>query len=444
MVRSLELKEKKSALLGKRRLALMAIIVLAITTLFLLSVQRYLKVEELRLPNLVGMNLQDAKQLLAQEGIRIIAFNETKADLPINTISSQSPKAGEIVRRGRSVSLGVNLPKTEISVPVLTGAKLTDVERILTDYNLHLGEISYEFSDEDFGKIINQDPVSGSTTTSDVAINIVVSRSNQPATISIPQLVGLSQDEAEKRLRASGFYNISNQIAAVSQKQIFEVVDQIPEAGKRFSPHTRVTLNISIPSNKIVDVPSLIGIPLVQARSYLNSRGLVLGNIVYATDPEQAPGIISYEPSTFTLRGSPVEIVVNRYNLEEPISNLTSPNNLSIRPTNTNSGSITVSPNLTTTNYQSPTGSGNSVQASPNIFNKRQIPFNFVPQNIGLQSLLQNSYQFRLDLNDDLGNRTIIDRHLGPGQGISQMIELNGTATLTTYINGSLFQSWNP
>ncbi len=443
MVRSLELREKKSGPLGKRRLALMAIIVLATTALFILSVQRYLKVEELRLPDLVGMNIQDAKQLLNQENIKVIAFNENKANLAINAISSQSPKAGELVRRGRSVSLGVNLPKTEIRVPVLTGARLQDIEKILANYNLHLGEISYEFANEDFGKILRQDPVSGSTTTNDVAINIVVSRGNELAKLSLPQLVGLSQNEAEKRLRASGFYNISSQIAGVSQKQIFEVVDQIPEAGKSFSPHTRVTLNISIPSNKVVDVPSLIGIPLVQARSYLNSRGLVLGNIIYATDPDQAAGIISYEPSGFTLRGSPVEIVVNRYNLNEPISNLTSPNSATANPVNNNTGSITVNPNSATT-YQTPTGSGGSVQASPNVFNKRQIPFNFLPQNIGLQSLLQNAYSFRLDLSDDLGNRTIIERQLGPGQGISQMIELNGQATLTTYINGSLFQSWNP
>ena len=84
------------------------------------------------------------------------------------------------------------------------------------------------------------------------------------------------------------------------------------------------------------------------------------------------------------------------------------------------------------------------MQASPNLFNKRQIPFNFLPQNIGLPNLMTNSYLFRLDLSDDLGSRTIIERRLGPGQGISQMVELNGTATLTTYINGSLFQSWNP
>ena len=448
MVRSLELKEKKSGLLGKRRLMLMAIILLAMTALLIMSVQRYLKVEELRLPNLVGMDLQDAKQLLSQENIKIVAFNENKPNLAINAISSQSPKAGEIVRRGRSISLGVNLPKTEIRVPVLTGARLSDVEKTLSTYNLQLGEVSYAFSDEAFGKIISQSPNSGELSTNDVAINVVVSRGNELAKITLPQLVGLSQSEAEKRLRASGFYNISSQIAGVSQRQIFEVVDQIPEAGKRLSPHTRITLNVSIPSNKVVDVPSLIGVPLIQARSYLSSRGLVLGNIVYATDPDQAPGIISYEPSTFTLRGSPVEIVVNRYNLNEPITNLTTPNNATLNPSNS-TGSVIVTPNPNynsspQTNYQTPTGSGNSVQASPNLFNKRQIPFNFLPQNIGLPSLMTNSYQFRLDLTDDLGSRTIIERQLGPGQGISQMIELNGKATLSTYINGSLFQSWNP
>jgi len=431
----------------------MAIVLIGLAGLFIVSLRRYIKVEELRLPNLVGMNIKDAKQLLEKEKVAVVTFRESKDGFAINTISSQTPKPGEIIRRGRSVSLGVNLAETEIRIPVLVGAELDVAKKLLANYNLKLGEESYDYSDKPFGQIIGQTPISGSMGNSDTAVNVVISRGPQNSWSTLPQVIGLSKKEAVRRLSASGFKNINTQIAGVSQRQSLDVVDQVPEAGTLLSPSSRITLSIAIPSNKVVDVPNLIGIPLIQAQSYLSSRGLVLGNTVFATDPNKAPGIISYTPSGYTLRGSPVEIVVNRAGLQEPITNLSRPpHSATTYPNNgatTSSGSIILGPNpnygSNTTTFQTPTGGGNSIQGgNGNIFNKRMIHFNFNPQQIGLKNLLKQAFTLRLDIDDDLGSRTVFEKNLAPGQVVSQMIELNGDATLTTYINDSLFQSWKP
>ena len=301
MVRSLEQREQKSTRGSNyKRLLLMAIVLIGLIALFFMSLQRYFKVEELRLPNLVGMDVKDAKQLLENEKVTVVTFRESKDGFAINTVSSQTPKPGEIVRRGRSVSLGVNLAEAEIRIPVLVGAELDVAKKLITNYNLNLGEESYTYSDKPFGQIIGQTPASGTMGNSETTISIVVSRGPKRSWSMLPQVVGLSKTEAVSRLKTSGFNNINTQISGISQRQNLDVIDQVPEAGTQLSPSSRITLSLAIPSNKVVDVPNLIGIPLIQARSYLNSRGLVLGNTIYATEPTKAPGIISYTPSSYT------------------------------------------------------------------------------------------------------------------------------------------------
>ena len=62
------------------------------------------------MPNLIGLDLNDAKVLLAQIGLEL--GNTSKASdptLPVNTIISTSPAPGQKVKKGQKISVVINM-----------------------------------------------------------------------------------------------------------------------------------------------------------------------------------------------------------------------------------------------------------------------------------------------------------------------------------------------
>ena len=96
---------------------LLSLLVIAATVFFGLQVlSRYFAISEVPLPNLVGMTSEEAQQTLQELGLTAKVYPSIVADAPINTVTSQSPRAGFVVREGRSISIDVNTPNN-VAVP---------------------------------------------------------------------------------------------------------------------------------------------------------------------------------------------------------------------------------------------------------------------------------------------------------------------------------------
>ena len=61
------------------------------------------------MPNITGLNVNDARELLKQIGLEIGSISQTSdPTLPVNTIISTNPAAGTKIQRGQKVSVVVN------------------------------------------------------------------------------------------------------------------------------------------------------------------------------------------------------------------------------------------------------------------------------------------------------------------------------------------------
>ena len=61
------------------------------------------------MPNITGLDLNDARELLKQIGLEIGSISQTNdPTLPINTIISTNPAAGTKIQRGQKVSVVIN------------------------------------------------------------------------------------------------------------------------------------------------------------------------------------------------------------------------------------------------------------------------------------------------------------------------------------------------
>ena len=409
---------------GRLRLVLALVLVASLVALTGWSAQAYFQVEEVRLPDLTGLQVAEATSVLRNAALVPATYSENVQGVEPNTVTTQAPPAGAVVRRGRTVSLGVNTPPEAARVPVLVGLTHEEAMQRLRDLNLSAGEVSYAYSDRTEGLVIGQEPEAGSGIGRNAAIGLVVSRGAARSDLEVPDLSGVSVDDAVRRLEDLGFTRVETAASTVSFDRPRTVTQQRPAAGETVPASTPVTLLYALPGSRIVRVPDVAGMSVSRAQLALRAANLALGHIAYVQDPAQPEGIVQTEPAGYTVVGSPIRLVVN--GAPSAIDRLLE------------RGGVDV-----------PDVPGFDVPAEspddPSIPDRRSIPFTFDPASMGVRSLLDEGYHLELVVDDREGQRTVLDRDVDPGEVVRTTVTVYGPdALLQTFINGVPFQAWRP
>lgn len=382
------------------------------------SVNRYLNVREARLPDVVGLGIEGAYRTLRASGFEVTSYPEEVDGAPPDSVTSQTPEPGVVVRRGRSVSIGVHTPATDGRVPALVGDTLEVVERRLSDFGLRLGEVVYEHSSEPRGRVLAQTPAAGAAPATGGSVNVTVSRGPEPARISMPDLGGLSVSGAETQLRELGFSSIETVPSSLSYDRANAVNAHSPGAGERVSVSTPVTLYYAASARNFVRVPDVRGHSLANAQEVLRAAGLnvVREWVSYTNDPAQPAGVIAINPTGYTAVGTPVSLTVNG----------AAGGNTLVE------GSAGDFADFSDASVDASTASGT-----------RTIPIRFDPS---AQGFLQGdtSYAFKLVVNDAAGERVAIDEVLSTRSQVDTSVQVSGDANLQLFVNDILFLAWSP
>jgi serine/threonine-protein kinase len=154
---------------------------------------------------LAGLDARDAILNLRNEGVLINTVYEY-SDAPSGTVISTSPRAGYAVYDGEPVVLRISLGKQKLSVSVPDLYSLTEAQarELLGQKRLKLGEISYAVSSQPSAVIIAQQYAPYSKVELDTAVNVTVSIGNGYVQRKVPDLYGLTPDEARARLAEYG------------------------------------------------------------------------------------------------------------------------------------------------------------------------------------------------------------------------------------------------
>jgi serine/threonine-protein kinase len=133
-----------------------------------------------------------------------------------------------------------------------------------------------------------------------------------PQAVKVPEVVGLQQAPAQRRLHAAG---LGSRVRYVSSQQpAGKVVAQKPSAGTRIRKGSRVQLSVSIgPSTTTAAVPDVVGQDQQSATSTLQGAGFQVQVImVPPPDPSQSGTVIDEQPGggTRAPEGSTVTIYV--------------------------------------------------------------------------------------------------------------------------------------
>lgn len=141
-------------------------------------------VEQVKVPAVVGMTLNAARQQLSAAGLDLSSGRKA-SDRPKNEVIGQSPDAGTTVDPGSTVSLSVSSgpAETRVPVPPLVGLTQADAESQLSSAGLvaSVQTQSTSIQPQD-GRVIDQSPSSGTEVAEGSTVVITVGSYDPSAT----------------------------------------------------------------------------------------------------------------------------------------------------------------------------------------------------------------------------------------------------------------------
>jgi serine/threonine-protein kinase len=234
----------KKILLTIGIIGLILFIVLGASYYFLVD---YLTVPNVETPDIVEQEFEAAEEKLAEVGLEIEVYHRrSDNEIPEDHVISQSPQAGEVVKKNRTVEVVLSEGAQLTEAPKLEGKTLREAQVEVDRKNLVLGEVTEEYTSEvEEGRIISQEPAAEEEVETGTPINLVISQGPQPQEITVPDLVGLRREEAVEELRQQNLI-LGRELSEKSLNyREGQVIAQDPEPGTELQEGSTVQLIIS-------------------------------------------------------------------------------------------------------------------------------------------------------------------------------------------------------
>ncbi len=200
-----------------------------------------------KVPDVVGLRLTLAKTVLDTMGLQYEPGGTQPSKLPTNTVLSQNPDAGSIVKHGRRVYLTLSGGAEKAEVPNLVGHTQLEAQFMLQRVGFKAGTITNDSSSEYPQNVVMSQAVQpGSLLTMGSAVPMVVSSGPVEAgEVSVPNLVGRPLSEAQRLILSSNL--VLGSITFQPNKRLVPntVLEQYPRAKDIVPKGTAINLYVS-------------------------------------------------------------------------------------------------------------------------------------------------------------------------------------------------------
>lgn len=180
------------------------------------------------------------------------------------------------------LSFGNFWSNATVTVPNVVGKQVSVARNILEDNHLRVSVSEVANSEVPVGKVISQTPASGESVKENHPVHLVVSKG--AGDLTVPDLSGLTVDQAKQRLKDMGLVLGKITTQEDSSKPDGVIISQSPSADGKINKGQLVDVVVNKLSPKKVTVPSLIGMTLKDARDALSSLEISLASINGSTD----------------------------------------------------------------------------------------------------------------------------------------------------------------
>ncbi|MFD5867693.1 PASTA domain-containing protein [Corynebacterium sp. NPDC060344] len=247
-------------------------------------------------PSISGMTEQQASAAVSDAGFEPIAQQQYHDAVPQSQVIGTEPLAGARAVKGAPVTVLVSLGRP--TVPALPADRSPSrystmlKERTLVEAT---GEPMYSDSVPS-GAILMTEPAAGQTVGTGSTVTVHLSKGQAP--VKVPDVVGLSLDDARKVIEDAGLTvaDVTEEFSETYDPRA--VLSVTPDPGTGLARGSDVTLAV----NNGIEVPDVEGLTLDEARTKLEEAGLTVRDVTRSeSSPRKAGQIDSTTPQAGTM-----------------------------------------------------------------------------------------------------------------------------------------------
>lgn len=262
----------------------------------------------IHVPKIIDKTQAEAERLITEAELSVgNVASDFSPDVEEGKVISQNPKGGTSAERGMRVDFVVSKGAAEVLVPDCRGRTAAEAEDIIKGAGLKVGSVTEEYNkDIEKGKVASQDPAPGAQVAGASEVNLAVSKGPEMATV--PNVVGLSSQQAQSQLSGAGF--VANvETVKTGEHADGMVFQQNPAAGQQAAKGTSVAISVaSSPQHK--RVPDVTGMQRGAAESALNAEGFTVRVVEQMTDPSNIGLVIRQSPAGGSTAGEGEQVTI--------------------------------------------------------------------------------------------------------------------------------------
>lgn len=234
--------------------------------------------EAVSVPNVVGLSQADAKSQIEAAGLEWELNPEKVASDTVekDAVASTDPAGGAQAEKGSTVRVTISSGPDSVTLPDnLVGMSPDEarqaVEALGLKWEVNSSKVASDTVAE--GKVAQTKPSPGSKVKAGQTITAYLSSGSDQ--VEVPDLVGMSQDQARSALKAVGL-ELGNVTTVDSDKDKDRIVSQDPETGSKVKKGTTIAVSISTGKAAQVEIPTVVGISREDAEAQLKALGLTV------------------------------------------------------------------------------------------------------------------------------------------------------------------------
>ncbi len=225
-------------------------------------------------PSLLGLTVEEANVALVDTDLVLGTVSEVPSEeFAAGQITASNPAEGSEAAVGSTIDVTVSSGPGEYDMPDYRGRVFSDVRFELEQAGMIVVERSEPDEDVAEGFVTRTEPEPGPI---DVGSSVTVYVSDGPEPRVVPNLVGLTPDQAGAALADVDLALRVSDSRVASEQYPDLVAEQVPSAGTELDKGAEVTVFIGEEPTVNVDVPNIIGLTDIEAFAILDPLGLGL------------------------------------------------------------------------------------------------------------------------------------------------------------------------
>lgn len=154
--------------------------------------------DEVAVPSFIGMTVEQAEASATDIGLKILKGEDVYSpDQEIGYITAQDPSANSMLSEGNVITVYVSKGKKAGVMPSIEGKPVEEAIVLLADYGFGVGISKEVSSSVKKGLIVSQSIKAGTPAPAGTRVDIEVSDGKGKDTVSVPNLIGMTAEEAE-------------------------------------------------------------------------------------------------------------------------------------------------------------------------------------------------------------------------------------------------------